>query len=521
MKNRVHLLLVSIALFGSTAGIMAAEAAQQEEQYASILDLYADAARFNWERQEYIDHGLCYIYGYNPSSMGYCFTDINSDGVDEMLTGVYADKSPMEPKYGNIYEIYTLSEGVPVRLAEGNERNRYSICEDGTVCYFWTGGAATNGWSYYTLPADSTELSQYLMIGTDAVYYETDNPDACSFKNTTPPFDYSGNEMITYDEVNSIADSYTYQVPSFLSILDYEKNNAATPDILNVDQEYGISLYRDLIDLYSSAEENQWSSQQYQENGLAFIHGAYHLPVGYCFADLNLDGTMELLVSQPGIYEGDPKYGYFSAVYTLVEGSPKLLLQRGEFSGLFICQDGTIGEHGYSGDQAEYWNFYTLPVNGTDLAFRERTGWDTSLYQDESTWYSNDQSLADNAGNVIISRDEAFALIGRYNILNPEFISIESNVTVNEYEEHAPFYGIWCLGTKDEAEADIFAESLRTQGYPAAVYLTTDWSNLNQEPWFVVAASTYTSEEAAYNDLGWVQQAVPDAYVKWAGDYIG
>ena len=90
-----------------------------------------------------------------------------------------------------------------------------------------------------------------------------------------------------------------------------------------------------------------------------------------------------------------------------------------------------------------------------------------------------------------------------------------------ENSNKIPFYGIWCLGTKDENEAWSFANDLHSQGYPANVYLTTDWSNLNAEPWYVVSAGEYNSEKEAYSSLGWVQKVCGDAYVKWTGEFVG
>ena len=82
------------------------------------------------------------------------------------------------------------------------------------------------------------------------------------------------------------------------------------------------------------------------------------------------------------------------------------------------------------------------------------------------------------------------------------------------------FYGIWCYGSKNKDDALSFVDKLTSQGYPGNVYLTTEWSNLNQEPWYVVSAGEYQSEELAQNNLAWVQQICSDAYVKWSGEHI-
>ena len=92
------------------------------------------------------------------------------------------------------------------------------------------------------------------------------------------------------------------------------------------------------------------------------------------------------------------------------------------------------------------------------------------------------------------------------------FVTCEDGLRIDE---------IWLVETKDENEAWSFAKDLHSQGYPANVYLTTDWSNLNAEPWYVVSAGEYNSEKEAYFSLGWVQKVCGDAYVKWTGEFVG
>lgn len=100
----------------------------------------------------------------------------------------------------------------------------------------------------------------------------------------------------------------------------------------------------------------------------------------------------------------------------------------------------------------------------------------------------------------------------------------EDNMDTTEAStiEKTPFYGIWCHGTKDEAEADSFAQSVTSNtGIGAQVFVTTDWNNLNTEKFYVVTAGIYATEDSANEYLAMVQTAYPDAYVKYSGDYIG
>ena len=84
-----------------------------------------------------------------------------------------------------------------------------------------------------------------------------------------------------------------------------------------------------------------------------------------------------------------------------------------------------------------------------------------------------------------------------------------------------PFYGIWFYATKSEAEAYAAADKAFDDGLVGYVFVTTDWSNLNKEKWYVVSVGMYDSETEARNMLPFVQDVYPDAYVKYSGTYQG
>ena len=85
----------------------------------------------------------------------------------------------------------------------------------------------------------------------------------------------------------------------------------------------------------------------------------------------------------------------------------------------------------------------------------------------------------------------------------------------------SPFYGIWCGAAKTEAEAQKQAKKIREDGFDAQVFVTTDWSNLNTEKWYVITAGTYGTKEAASAVLQDVQKVCSDAYLKYSGNWQG
>lgn len=80
------------------------------------------------------------------------------------------------------------------------------------------------------------------------------------------------------------------------------------------------------------------------------------------------------------------------------------------------------------------------------------------------------------------------------------------------------FWGIWANASKDEAEMEAEARRIKSDyGLDAFVVLTTDWSNLNSEPWYCVSLGSYSSEDAANAALAQAHAVYSDAYVKYSG----
>lgn len=90
--------------------------------------------------------------------------------------------------------------------------------------------------------------------------------------------------------------------------------------------------------------------------------------------------------------------------------------------------------------------------------------------------------------------------------------------TTNEI--NSPFYGIWCGASKDEVGAEKIASELRDNGFAAEIFITTEWSNLNTERWYVITAGTYNSREEAEHILPSVNNYYENAYIKYSGEKI-
>lgn len=84
----------------------------------------------------------------------------------------------------------------------------------------------------------------------------------------------------------------------------------------------------------------------------------------------------------------------------------------------------------------------------------------------------------------------------------------------------SPFWGVWIGASKDAGEAQAIADEAKAAGLPGLVFFTTDWDNLNSEPWYVISVGASASESEAYalRDRA-VNAGYGDAYVKYSGNH--
>ena len=141
----------------------------------------------------------------------------------------------------------------------------------------------------------------------------------------------------------------------------------------------------------------------------------------------------------------------------------------------------------------------------------------------------------DSVGSVDSTGSAGSATAAPASELEAESVRTTSPAVLQEAEEpHAnksdgiktsptePFYGVWVSASKDYEEALSMARELESAGLSSYVFMTTDWSNLNPEPWYVISAGRARTDSEARSLCDRVQAAgYDDAYVKYSGDYIG
>ena len=107
------------------------------------------------------------------------------------------------------------------------------------------------------------------------------------------------------------------------------------------------SAYAELLENYGAAKTEAWDAQKLMEKGLNYM--AKDSAVGYQVADLDQDGTFELLIGC--MDEGnDFTYALVLDLYTLNEnGETKTVFQSGERSRYYYAGEDLFAFHGSSG----------------------------------------------------------------------------------------------------------------------------------------------------------------------------
>ena len=109
--------------------------------YAGILDAYYTAVT---QQPEFSDLPAGVNVDLYPficqNSLGFCYYDVNSDGVQELLIG------PVGPDYSSawIFDAYTVADGQCITLFQGYERDYLVLLSDGTLVNRSSSGASVN-----------------------------------------------------------------------------------------------------------------------------------------------------------------------------------------------------------------------------------------------------------------------------------------------------------------------------------------------------------------------------------------
>lgn len=103
---------------------------------------------------------------YSANILGYCLLDIDANGIPELLIGSYGS----EYYDTDIYDMFTLKDGVPFRVLASNGQSSYQLTEDDLILLESVSGSPYDYASLYQLNGSDLELlTGVVLIQEDAV----------------------------------------------------------------------------------------------------------------------------------------------------------------------------------------------------------------------------------------------------------------------------------------------------------------------------------------------------------------
>lgn len=133
---------------------------EQEDKYFGYEEVIQEyIEKFPWQESpiEIMDIGeVSYLYRYSSQldEIGYAFYDVDSNGQVELLL------SEIKEEYNRdvVFDMYTIVDGEIVLLCSSGERDRYSICSDGSIYNCGSSGAVSSSYSKYVFAEDCKSL---------------------------------------------------------------------------------------------------------------------------------------------------------------------------------------------------------------------------------------------------------------------------------------------------------------------------------------------------------------------------
>lgn len=186
--------------------------------YAEQIDRYYTALTDQWKEGQYFENDMSalasYFYEGNPlDNVGFAFIDLDNDGSRELIIGAIqnAEQDPV------VFEIWTLSEGEPVMLAQSGQRNRFYLeyMEEDNVWFIANeaeNGAANNAVHYFILSEGNLAVMQAIIFDSVA---GGENPWFMAYDTD---WDTSNDTPVDADMANAIIDANrnAYIVPAYI-----------------------------------------------------------------------------------------------------------------------------------------------------------------------------------------------------------------------------------------------------------------------------------------------------------------
>ena len=143
--------------------------------YQSVLNNYRAAYQAGGHTAQYAtDNGLSTMIAHS-SHIGYAFKDLDKDGTPELfIAGLNGD----DVSRSVVYDVYTLIDNSPKRLAVSSDRNRFYLCTDNALLNSGSGDANHSYYFVYRfgnnrLSSVEGYMSSFTGSAKDGYYYQT------------------------------------------------------------------------------------------------------------------------------------------------------------------------------------------------------------------------------------------------------------------------------------------------------------------------------------------------------------
>lgn len=156
--------------------------------------------------------------------------------------------------------------------------------------------------------------------------------------------------------------------------------------------------------------------------------------------------------------------------------------------------------------------------------YRQKNDYDSAIATIESglVTYPDSQILLSKKETYLLAKEKYEADLEKTKTAqNTSQATSQETRQAEKVNTPTPFYGIWCEAYKNESNAQAATKKYINKSIDARVFITTDWSNLNSQKWYIVSAGVYSSKEEANAALPAIQRRYPDAYVKYSGSWQG
>ena len=127
------------------------------DAYRQLLTAYAEALAQHLDMDGYFERELNYLVGVvnDSDQIGYCLTDLDGDGRDELLIGAVGDP--------DIYAMYTLSDGTARMVIDAGERNNFRMDTQGVIFNQAACSAAQSGVFLFTFTGGQLVIQESLV----------------------------------------------------------------------------------------------------------------------------------------------------------------------------------------------------------------------------------------------------------------------------------------------------------------------------------------------------------------------